>query len=205
MGAPSPAGRWGRPRQRRHPDRLAGVIDPGAQHALHGRQRRRLGQDVVHPGIAARRHVVGHHVGGPGHDRDARPPVVGLGPAHRAGELEAVHAGHLAVRENQRVVALLDELERLLAVRGLLGLVAERGDLPGQHGPVELVVVHHQDAPALPGRGTPSAPAARGRSRRSVGFGSRDDVELEAERDGRALAGLARQRQVAVHQLRQAA
>ena len=146
------ARRCGRRRCRR-----AGVVvgrDRGRQPARHRAsqigQLDRLGQVFVHAGLAHPRRLVAQRVRGQRQDRNPRAACGrGLGGADRPRQAVAVELGHVQVGEDEIVPAAPPEVERLDAVGGDLGRVAEQRELL-QH---DLLV--DRDRPRQRGPGAP--------------------------------------------------
>ncbi len=63
----------------------------------------RLGEVIIHPGLQALVPVAGHGMGGQGNDGEVVTLYIASRIANLTGGLEAVHAGHLNIHEDQIV------------------------------------------------------------------------------------------------------
>ena len=75
-------------------------------------EREGLWQEGVHAGVNAFLLVVGHGIGGQGHDRQPRPLPVRLLPDQSGGG-KAIHQRHLAVHQHQVKAGIADLLHGL--------------------------------------------------------------------------------------------
>ena len=190
-------------RARRRPDQR---MVPQRRRQAFDQQRLadRLGDEIVHAGIAARLHVVGERIGRHRDDRDGAPrPAQGT---NGAGGLEAVHFRHPHVHEDD--VEALRTAARSSAARPVCGdgeLEVERPHQPGKHQLIGSVVLRQQNAATAAAaaprwrqiRNLPS-PARRVGQRRRVGLRQGD-----GEADRRSLAGVDDGRYLAAHLLDQ--
>ena len=153
---------YGRRRRPWHPDaRFGHVVFQGAEQGL-GVDG--LGDVVVHAGSQGLFPVPGHGVGGHGDDGQGLKPGV---LAEAPGGLVAVHDRHLHVHEHRVESARDHGIHRLLAVGGHGDRDPHGGqDLAG-HLPVDVVVLHQQDAG--PGQGGPGPGLGVGESLGSLG------------------------------------
>ncbi len=73
-----------------------------------------------------------------------------LDPADAPRELVAVHLGHLAIRDHERIAGLRratlrEKLERLQAIRGRVGRIAEVSELTNEQSAVGRMIVDDED------------------------------------------------------------
>ena len=126
-------------------DLVVQLLQP--QHGLDPRHQRhlvdRLGEIFVGAGLEPGHHVLGVGLGGAQDDRHERQRGVAL---ELLADLDAVDLRHHDVEQDQVGQQLLGGGERLLAVGGLLELVALRPEPRHQDVAVGLVVVDDQDA-----------------------------------------------------------
>ena len=81
---------------------LARQLEEHVRLALQDMRIDRLEQEVDGAGLIALEHAL--RITGPGSYEDDRHALGSLNPAHQLGELEAVHHGHLHVKQCQRHV-----------------------------------------------------------------------------------------------------
>ena len=183
---------------------------PLAQLAREKRDRRRLGGEVVHARDARLLRLALHDARGQGEDRDAPVAGIALLRADRASEIEAVHVGHVEVRQHERVVAAAPALEALRAVGSGVGLKADRVELRAQYGPVDRMVLHDEHEASLPhGLLARRQRAARGHAPGQASHRRLDLLrvalgERQRQAHRRALADGALERDVAAHEHREA-
>ena len=127
-----------------------------------------LGQIIVHArrqtGVAIALHGIG------GHGDDHHIALARRQAADNAGGGQSVHARHLHVHEDQIVVAALDQGDRLAAIVGHVGAMAQLGQQPHRHLLVDGVVLGHQN------------PQGQGRQRhRGMGQGGMDRLRRAAK------------------------
>ena len=95
--------------------RTRGRVQPVRQHRPHLLQRERLREIVVHPYRQASPAAVFDHARRKRYDR-GMPSAEGFAPSDFHGRLEPVHLGHLAIHEDEAVVAARMTVERVPAV-----------------------------------------------------------------------------------------
>ena len=124
---------------------------------------------------------------------DERVALGRLPLAEAAGDLDAVHAGQIPVHEHDVVEVGLQFGPRVVAVGGVVGLVAEAGEDAVDDEEVVLLVLDDEGA-----RGGGRARALRGR--RGAGL-RRGHGQRDLEPEGRALARRAGEADGAAHLL----
>ena len=113
-------------------------LDPGHQRHLVDR----LGEVFVGAGLESRHHVLGVGLGGAQDDRHERQRRVAL---ELLADLDAVDLRHHDVEQNQVGQKRPDGGQRLLAIGGLLELIALRTEPRHENVAVGFVVVDDQD------------------------------------------------------------
>ena len=159
----------------------------------------RLGQVVRHAQREVFLAVAGHGVGRQRDHRQVFPARLG---AQALDRFLAVHDRHVDVEQDDVEFMLGDEVQRFLAVGRLGDVAALRREEQLDDLAVDGVVVGQQHAQA--------AQAALGRlgdalGRGGRGAGGRGFLRAEGEAEGRALAGIAGDGDVAAHHARQLA
>ncbi len=192
-------------------------LDRLEQRALQLGERERLGQDDVHAGVAAGRHVVGLGAAGHRHERQRRRgAAAALAPG--AGGAQAVEPGHLHVhqhRVDRRCWPRARPAPRARSRRRPAGPAAPRAwrrrppgwpDRPRRRPPVRPASGGGPGG-ALAPAGSASAAArcsrAGGRSRGSKPTGNSAHGERHHQREGAAPADRAGRLDAPAHQLRQ--
>src|SRR6185503_17687982 len=100
-----------------------------------------------HAGAGASFRIAVHSIGSHGDNRDALPRI--LTPADFRGSLITVHAGHLAIHEDQMEACAADSFERGFATRGNGGVVSDIVYCPYGYHLIDRVVVYDQDTRGL--------------------------------------------------------
>lgn len=127
---------------------LAVARQPAFQRLAEESEPKRLGQVLVHAGLADAIASLGCRVGRERQDRHARCPRR-LCTANRAREVITVELGHVQIAQHERVSAPLPEAQRLGAVARDLGGMAEQLELHQHDLPVDRIVLGDQDQPAF--------------------------------------------------------
>ncbi|MNR07578.1 hypothetical protein D3C85_1237030 [compost metagenome] len=90
--------------------------------------------------------MVGRYIRAERHD--GQVPHAGVGPcANPPGQFEAIHAGQVAIGDDQVVARLLQHLQRLRTVGDDIGHIPQLFQQIPDHDLIGKMVLHHEDAP----------------------------------------------------------
>ena len=177
------------PRARRgHQSEMIALAGAAGRRAEPSHQRRAhlLGGEgfrhvIVHPRGQALLAVAFDRARGQGYDR-ACGGRIGFLLADLRGRLEPVHLGHLAIHEDQAVLAARIAFERFEAVRGGLDLAAQALEDADRDFQVDRIVLDEQDARSC-------NPFRRWRRRKLRGRRHRLDAAFQPARQSRRSPG----------------